>query len=364
MKRILHILPQFQPGGGMERVVMNYYEALDHDQFQFDILTHKIENDAYAKKIYQSGGNIYVFPEINIKTIKDISKQYNSLLQKNQYDVVHCHMANAAFIYLRYAKKNNVTVRIMHSHQNKYADKLKHALRNIPLVYLGKKFANCNVACSELAGCFLFGKEKFTLLPNGINVTKYAYNTCKRIKFRKEINVEDDVVILGIIGRLVPQKNLFFGLKVFAECRELFGKAKLVIAGDGELKEELKRYAENSGIESDIFWLGNRNDIDIIDNGIDILLMPSLYEGLGLSIIEAQDSGVQCFASDRFPPESNSGVFYHQIPLSSDSKDWAEQIYRIYRENKYDRSIGIQQACLHGFDISDTVQKLECIYRG
>lgn len=362
MKRILHILPQFQPGGGMERVVMNYHAVIDHSHYQFDILTHKIENDIYAKKICHDGGNVYVFPEINIHTIRNISAQYDSLLKKRQYDVVHCHMANAAFIYLRYAKKNNIPIRILHSHQNRYADSLTHTLRNIPLVYLGKRYANCNVACSELAGRFLFGKQKFTLLPNGIDVNRFSYSQRKREIFRKKLNIENDAIVFGIVGRLVSQKNLYFGIQVFFECKRYFMNARLIIAGDGELKNDLKEYAKSIGIEKDITWLGNRSDIDVVDSGIDILLMPSIYEGLGLSIIEAQSSGVECFASDKFPPESNSSDFFHEISLTCTSNEWAKHIYSVFKNRTLNRSLGALQVRAHGFDISDAGQILETIY--
>lgn len=364
MKRILHILPQFQPGGGMERVVMNYFGHIDSNKFCFDILTHRLDNRIYANQIEHAGGKVFVFPPFGIKTLVEIAHRFDDLLSAEHYDVIHCHMANAAFIYLRIAQKHGVPLRILHSHQDHYADVWSHKIRNIPLVFIGKKYANYNIACSEKAGSFLFKKEPFTVLNNGIDLEDFCYSIAKRTKVRKNLKIAAEDLVFGYVGRLVPQKNPFFILDVFSDCIKISNrKMILVVAGTGELEPQMKKYAINKGIANQIIWLGDVDYISEIDNGIDIFLMPSIYEGLGLSLIEAQATGAECYASNSIPDEAFVTDFAHAMPLDKGSSYWASEIINnIDKSLSRNRSSASEQIIRGGFAISSNVTCLEDIY--
>ena len=141
-ERILVIIPGLNVCGGMESFFMNYFRNIDRSKIVFDFLTHDISDVSYVKEIQELGGNIYRLPPFSIGNLKLIKVEYINILKENHYRIVHCNMANAAFMYLNIAKKMNIPIRILHSHQDKAADSFSHALRNIPLIYYGKKFAN------------------------------------------------------------------------------------------------------------------------------------------------------------------------------------------------------------------------------
>lgn len=183
--RALHILPQFQPGGGIDSVVLNYLKNLDPEQVQIDVLCHKSEDPAYAEIVHRQGGDVFILPPFTLNNLSEIRKQFLAIIKRNQYDVVHCHMANASFLYLRIAEQYGVPLRVLHSHQDHYADSIVHALRNIPLVAVGKHSASIKLACSNAAGKFLFGSKNFSVLPNAIDTEKFRFNSARRESFRK-----------------------------------------------------------------------------------------------------------------------------------------------------------------------------------
>ncbi len=311
----------------MERVVMNFHSHINTSYFRFDVLTHKLNNRIYAERIEHSGGKVYVFPPFGVKTISSNARLFDELLSTERYDVVHCHMANAAFIYLKIAEKHNIPIRILHSHQDHYADTWTHAMRNIPLVKYGKRFANVNLACSKAAGQFLFNDAAYTVMNNGIDVDDFAFSSDKRIVARKKLGIRDEEILFGYVGRLVPQKNPVFMLDVFSECLKACDlPMKLVIAGSGELEQQMRRHAVDIGVYHKIIWLGDIDDVAELDRSIDIFLMPSLYEGLGLSLVEAQAAGAECYASDNIPQEAFLTSFVHALPLQRGSGYWASRI--------------------------------------
>lgn len=360
--KILHILPQFQPGGGIDSVVMNYFNNIDQNLYSFDILTHKIEDFTYAKLIKQAGGNVYILPQFNLTNIRRIVYEYRKIIQKNNYDVVHCHMANAAFIYLKIAKDAGIQLRILHSHQDHYADKLTHAVRNVPLVFLGKKYSNLNVACSKKAGEFLFRRKKFIVLKNGIDIRKFEYNADNRRLFREKYKLDSNAIVFGIVGRLVPQKNPFFAIDVFSEfCKIVSYNSILVIAGDGELRHSLQQYTKTRLINHNILWLGNIDNVAMLDSGLDVLLMPSKYEGLGLSLIEAQAAGVLCLASDSIPEEAFITDHIFALPISHGSSPWVSCIQEALKLN-IDRKRASIDVKKMGFDSKSVGHSLSVIY--
>jgi glycosyltransferase involved in cell wall biosynthesis len=363
VKRILHILPQFQPGGGMERVVMNYFSQLNHDEFSFDVVTHKMEDRAYADDLSQEGGETFVFPPMSLGNMRDVARRFNNLLDERHYDVIHCHMANGAFIYLRIAKRHGIPIRILHSHQDHYADTWSHALRNIPLIAMGKRYANRHIACSEAAGAFLFGKGNYTVLTNGIDVESFRFSEIVRDESRNNLGFSERQAVFGFVGRLAPQKNPLFVLDVFAACRKSFSNCKLVIAGDGELHEKMLLHGQELGVSDDIVWLGNVSNVSQIYQGLDILLMPSVYEGLPMTLVEAQAAGIRCYVSDTITEEAVISQFVAQESIDQPPEVWARRIISDLDANGLgDRAVGAQQVIDSGFDIRSSVKILKKVY--
>lgn len=359
--RVLHVLPELQPGGGMSTVVMNYLRNINHDEFIFDVICHMPYDDSYKLEVEKYGGKVTYFPKIGLSNIRDSIERVDKYFDNNNYDVVHCHMANAAFIYLKIAKEKGVGLRILHSHQDHYADTWRHAARNYPLVSLGKRYANYYVACSIKAGDFLFGNKTYTILKNSIPIDQYAFKEIVRDNWRYSNNVIDDIVFANI-GRLTLQKNQKFVLDIFSKIHKIIPKSKLFFAGDGELREELHQYSKSLNIQNEVVWLGN---IDIKDlyQGIDVLLFPSLYEGLPMVLVEAQAAGVQSIASNQISEEAMVTDFVEALPIDKGVAPWVEAAVKASSKggntNRSNGAIELREA---GFDIYDTVRDLEKIY--
>lgn len=220
--RALHILPQFQPGGGIDRVVLNYLQNVDRNRVEIDIVCHQINDSAYAEIASALGSKVHVLPPFSLRNFSDIQKKFTLILKDGEYDVIHCHMANAAFLYLKIAEKYSIPVRILHSHQDNYADTYLHSLRNYFLVQLGKNSASKYLACSVSAGDFLFGKKRFTVLPNAIDTEGFRFSQKKRELFRKTQRIKADEVVFGFAGRFVEQKNPVYLLEIFSEIKSTF----------------------------------------------------------------------------------------------------------------------------------------------
>ena len=323
--KILNITPGLNLCGGIESYCMNYYRSLGKE-FKVDFLTHEIKDNDYKIEIERNGNKVFVLDKIGLKNIFKNCREIDKFFKEHcDYDIIHCHMANAAIFYFYYAKKYNINVRILHSHQNDYADKFTHKLRNIPLVYLGKKLTTVNFACSKQAGDFLFGKNKYYIINNAINTERYKFNSIIREEYRKELNLDGKIVI-GHVGRFQKQKNHEFLIDIFNDLCNMKDNYILLLIGDGEDKYKIEEKVNQLGLKDKVIFLGVRNDVDKIMQAMDIFVFPSLYEGLGIVDIESQAEGLPTIVSDGIPKEAQVTDLIRYIPLSENSTFWAKQI--------------------------------------
>lgn len=338
---ILMILPGLNVCGGMESFIMNYYRNMDRNKYHIDFLTHNVGENSYVDEIKNLGGNIYVLPSFGLKSLRQIKRKYIEILKENSYQIVHCNMANAAFIYLKYAEKYKVPVRILHSHQNKAADRLSHAVRNIPLILWGKDYANCNVACSDLAGKYLFGNNNYELIPNCIDYSSFKYNDTVRKQVRGELGIKKSEFVIGNTARLCPQKNQMFLLELLKEYNKINSNVKMLIVGEGEDESYLKSKADEYGLSNKIIFTGARGDINRLLQAMDIFVFPSLYEGLGISVLEAQASGLYCICSTGVPNMAKISDNFERIDLKQSIDTWCGVVKNVFNEhiNRLDVSL-------------------------
>ena len=333
--KVLFILPALNICGGMESFIMNYYREINKDMFEFDFLVHNIGEKSYASEIESMGGKIIKMPPFGIKTLKKIKKLYQEILIRKKYDIVHCNMANAAFIYLKYAKKYGVPVRILHSHQDRAADVFTHAIRNIPLIKAGKKYANCNVACSVQAGDYLFGKKEYFIIKNCIDYDRYRFNEEVRKQKRLELGLEGKTVV-GNTGRFCPAKNQLFLIDVFNKYQKLNSNAVLLLIGEGDEEIHLRNKVEQLGLRDKVIFTGVRDDINELLQAMDVFVFPSLFEGLGISALEAQVSGLHCLCSLGVPESTGITKLFKRIDLNKGEDIWCEEIANAI-DNEVDR---------------------------
>ena len=357
--RILMVTPSLSLCGGIESYVYNYYKNFS-EQIEMDFATHQMDDEFYSNEINKrKSSKIYLLKKINIKNLASICKKVENIIISGKYDIVHCNMANAAFIYLYYAKKHGVNVRIIHSHQTNYADKFTHKLRNIPLIYIGKKYANVNFACSKLAGDFLFKEKNYTIINNAIEFNKFKFNKKIREEIRDKEGFKDKDIVLGNIGRFCNQKNQIYLIKLFSEMVKINKNYKLVLIGFGELKEKLIEEVEKNKLNKSVKILNSVNNINEYLQALDLLIMPSLYEGLPLIGVEAQATSLPCLFADTITKEVAIIDKVKFLNLSDNYNTWNDEVKKMVYQDRIDEEEKISAS---GFNITKEVSKLEELY--
>jgi len=297
--RVLHVLDKISAGSGVSAVVMNYYAKLDHDKLTFDFMLNE-DPDAQTRAYIQSGGSkIFIMPALKTANLLKYIKSLRAFYKKHSYKIIHGHAANSAVFYLGLAK--NVPHRIIHSHSIKSSDIWWKRIRNWFLTRFIKCAANNYIACSDKAAKFLFGKtEGVTIIQNAIDTDKFSYDSEKRNETRSSLGLGDNFVI-GHVGRFAAVKNHSFLLDVFNEVYKNNTNARLMLIGDGELLDAAVQKARKLGLGDAVLFIGETSDAGAYMSAMDVLALPSLFEGLGMAGVEAQASGLKVLASENVP---------------------------------------------------------------
>lgn len=349
-------------GGGVEAVIMNYYRNIDRTKIQFDFICDSDSTNIPYDEIKKLGGKVIICPPYQ-KVLK-YEKFLIDLFKKNNYKIVHSNINALSVFPLRAAKCAGVPVRIAHNHSTTNKKEWKKNLMKQALRPFSKKYATDYFACTEHAGRWLFGDRTFEqgkvyILNNAIDLDKYKYNQKIRKNIRKELGINDDTLVIGHIGRFVAQKNHTFLIDIFNELHKKKKNSILLLIGQGPLMDEIKEKVEMLGISDSVKFLGQRGDVDELYNVMDLFLFPSLYEGLGMVLIEAQANGLPCIASTEVPPiakVSDKAIF---VGLEKTIKKWTE----IVEENVvYDRIVDFNKIKELGYDIVAEVNRLEKKY--
>lgn len=333
--RVLQVVPSLNRAAGVARFAYNMDLYHDEDRVHFDYLHHSsidgllMHDKTYDKELQEKGSRVYLVNYAS-RGLSRFIEEVNTFFEEHgsEYDIVHCQMPNSAFCVLRDAKHAGVKHRILHSHLNNSSDQFLHRLRNAPLNAIGKMYATDRLSCSEDAGKFLFGSKPFTVIRNGIPIEQFAYDTGINSALRAEYGIPMDAPVIGCVGRMVKQKNYPFAVKVFAQFLRKRPDAKLVFIGDGTDRAELEQAIHDEGVTSFVLLLGVREDINRLYSMLDVFFMPSLYEGLPVSCVEAQASGLPCVYSTDVPHESDitqTGLF---VDRTADISQWVTALER------------------------------------
>ena len=355
--RVLQVVT-YMGRGGLETMLMNYYRHIDHSKVQFDFLTHREFDGDYDKEIKELGGNVYHLSNLNPLSI-DYKTSLNDFFENHpEYKIVHSHLDCMAGIPLKYAKLNNVPLRIAHAHNSNQTKDLKYPLklfykRNI------KKNANYLFACGDEAGKWMFNTDKFKVLNNAIDAKDYTFNMNIRNDKRKEFGISDDSIMVGHVGRFFPQKNHDFLIDIFNQFHKDYPNSYLMLVGEGELKTSIQDKVNTLGLEDYVIFTGLRSDVNELLQAMDVFLFPSLYEGLPVSIVEAQAAGLPCLISDKVPIECKKTDLVYQLSLEDSVNTWADKIYELSHISRRDTYEEIKQS---GFDIVENAKWLENFY--
>lgn len=363
--KILSITPTFNLCGGIESYSMNYYRHMSGN-IHMDFITHDCTDPDLRREVKANGDHVYVLPPFSAKEYPHTLGILRKFFRKkgHNYDILHCNMANAACFYFPLAKRAGIPVRILHSHQDKAADTFSHAVRNIPLLAAGERMATHRLACSRQAGDFLFPKKDYTVIRNAIDAEHYRFDTEKRQTTREKYDLGDSIV-LGTIGRLTEQKNqrkLIDILDVLVHQMNL--NYKLLIVGEGHLLDDLVFHTAELSLDDRVTFTGSLADVTGVLSAMDIFVLPSLYEGLGIVNIEAQACGLPTVVSDHVPDEADMGGAFSKIPLNASHELWAKHIKKISPATEQERLSAkhIRRIREHGYDIATEAEKLEEFY--
>lgn len=348
--RILNIVPNMR-AAGIETFIMNVYRNIDREKVQFDFLVHNMKREFFDDEIEKLGGKIYRCTYKDDKDIFKYIKDLNMFFKKHkEYKIVHGHMQSMMPLYLLIAKINNIPVRIAHAHNGSYEKSIKGFILHV-FSRFSKCFSTNNWACSEIAGKYLFGKKPFEVIYNGIDIKKFEFNGEVREQKRKELNIDDDIFVIGHIGRFELQKNHEFIINLFNELNKENKKTILILIGEGKLENKIKEKVKKLNLEKAVFFLGVRNDVNELYNAFDCFILPSIYEGLPVVGIEAQIANLNCLFSDKITPElliSNNAL---RLPLRTDK--WVNSLINF---KKTDRKGVIN---LKKFNIKDISKKIQ-----
>lgn len=350
-------------GGGVEAVVMNYYRHIDKNKIQFDFICDEDSTDIPYEEIKKLGGKVILIPPYQ-KVFK-YHKELKKVLKEGHYKIVHSHINTLSVFSLWAAKSAGVPVRIAHSHSTTNKKEKKKNLLKQVLRPFSKIFATDYMCCSELAGRWLFGnkeyeKENVYLLNNAIDLEKFKYDEKIRKQKRKELEIEEDALVIGHVGRFVEQKNHRFLIDIFSELHKQQPNSTLLLIGQGPLMEEMKEKVKKLNIEKAVKFLGQRNDTNELYQAMDVFLLPSLYEGLGMVVIEAQCSGLPCVASTEVPKIAKVTQNVQFIALNEKSDKWASKIIDGYKT--INRIYEIKEIQKFGYEAKKEVKKLQQKY--
>lgn len=357
--RVLHVVVNMN-AGGIENMLMNLYRAIDKEKIQFDFLFHTGEKCFFEDEIIALGGVIHRVRPLRIHNLKSYKEELKSFFKINNYKIVHSHISVWSYFVLNIAKQCNVEYRIAHSHEA-HDSIWDHRLHRIPLIWTLKKIINRPLthrfACGEEAGKWLFGKYDFNVINNSIDAKKFEFNPTLASKIKNDLGVNDKIV-LGNIGRFNLQKNHAFILKVMEELVNNNKNIHLILVGDGELRGEILSEINKRNLKNFCTLLGIRKDVDKILQALDIVIMPSLFEGLPVSLVEAQASGVKILASDKISVETNFTGDIEFLPINNPSI-WAE---RILKYNGYERPNNVNKVINAGYDVYQNAFTLTNFY--
>lgn len=288
----------------------------------------------------------------------------HKFFKNHHYKIIHGHMTNTASIYLPIAKKYGVTTRIAHSHNTHGKSGMLGKITD----FLQKpiyKYATDWFACSEKAAYWFYPKEaveggKVAVVPNAVDAEKFRFRPEVRSRMRKELGVEDSLVV-GCVARFRPEKNHLFLLTVLDCLLQKHPNAVLMFAGEGPCENEVKQRAEELGIRDKVIFLGMRTDIPDVLQAMDVFTLASLWEGLPVTGIEAQASGLHCVVSDGVTEEMDALEMVDFISLDAPVEEWVD---RLIKAASYKREDTFEKMKSSGYDIHTTAPWLENFYLG
>jgi len=338
------VIDQLVPASGVASVVMLLMKGVSG--FLHDIAVYGACDKSLEEEVVSLGGNIHKLPDVAAFFGRPFSKSFSSLLQSTPYEIVHGHLQNSAFMYLREAERQNIPGRIIHAHSALGADTFLKRVRNKILAKGAMRWANSYVAVSVEVAKYSFGDscDDVHVFGNGIDASRFQYNASVRQRVRHELGIKNDVVCVGNVARFAGLKNHQFLLHVFQEMRT-YENCILVLVGGGQLESVINGMVHSFGLSDYVKFLGVRRDMDKLYQAFDILLLPSLAEGFGIVAVEAQCAGLGCVVSKHVPEIVKCSKHIQFLSLGSKT-EWTKTALDLSRIRRCDGAMNVEMAGL------------------
>lgn len=350
MRKILIVNTSGLGMGGITTHMLNYIQALKQKGYEgtFTIVVTGVRDEKVLKSFVDLGCALEYLPDRKKELLRYIFS-LSLLMLRQKFDVVHVHGNSSTMgLELSLAKMEKVSIRIAHCHNSKCEHPKVHKML-YPLLRASYTQA---VACSTLAGDWIFGSGNYTVLPNAIDLQKFQYDPTIRKRYREKLKIDDETLLIGHVGNFNEQKNHEFLINVFYEVQKQ-RKAKLILLGAGPLQESVKAQVSSLQMDERVYFLGIRDDVNCWMQAMDVFAFPSRWEGLPVTLVEAQASGLQCIISDVVSREIDLGNTI-RIPINNETQ-WSKTILEITKLRRVDKDIA-------KYNIKDTSEKLLNLY--
>lgn len=330
MKRLLCIVSGMNTGGA-ETFLMKLFRTLDRSKYMMDFCVSEAEKGFYEDEIVSLGGRVFRTPPKS-KDISAFRRELSGIIRNEGYEYVLRIASNAfGFMDLRIAQKAGARICSARSSNSSDGESFKAKAAHIAGKLLYTKYVDVKIAPSDLAAEYTFGKGAVKrgdvlILHNGIDLDRFSYDPVGREQIRTQLGVPSDALLIGHIGRFNKQKNHGYLIKVFSEVVKKRPDAMLLLVGEGELMEEVRKASSEAGIEDKVVFAGVRSDVPQLLSAMDVLALPSLYEGMPNVVIEAQAVGVPCVISDTITREANVTGNVKYLSIDLPPEDWADAL--------------------------------------
>ena len=351
-KRILQVLGTTNLGGAESRI-MDLYRHMDREKLQFDFLVHTQTKGHFDDEIKSLGGRIYHLPSyrlINGHAYKKACKEF--FYAHPKYLAVHGHMTSTASIYLPIAKKCGVALTIAHARSAGVDKGIKGILTRVLRKNLYQK--------TDVA---VFGEKHAAhgdviILPNAIDTRAFSFNRAVREQIREELSLQDAFVI-GHVGRFHYAKNHEYLIRIFKQITRCNDKARLLLVGDGQLRESIEKMVMEEKIEDKVIFLGNKTPVSPYYQAMDLFVFPSRFEGMPGTVVEAQAAGLPCLISDTITKEVVGTNLVTFCSIEKEPSEWAKKAETLSKKTREDTASILLK---NGFDVTNQVKRYEKFY--
>lgn len=352
--KVLHVFARLHDGG-VERMLMNYYERMNRDKIHFDFVIHTQEKDLLEDSAIDLGVNVF---HLQPKT-KGLIRYFFALgrvIKEGRYDVVQSHQGPRAWYPLFIAKVHGVPKRIAHCHVEMIPYNRRVALRNRIEAFLTMKMATELYACSKEAGS-IWGKHEFVIIPDAVDIEKMSFSPDIRETKRKELGVSD-LFFAGCVSRFVDRKNHVRTLEIFEKLQKKYLDTALGFVGTGPLEESIKNLVKEKGLKN-VFFFGERENVNEFLNAFDVFILPTKMEGFGMVILEAELNRLRTVISDVVPPLVCISDKCKMLSLLAPDEEWVQALEEAMKEKRDEVSFNQN---LDFFDINKQTDFLSELY--